>query len=112
MTPQFHFVRAACTCAVGHHRRAGKCRTAPSLSESIHSTACDEAIAQAIVIAVSQVQSVSHFVNRFFSHSLAKQFLIGWKTVKLLPQAVVAESSARMDHPSGLRPKTKVRIGI
>jgi hypothetical protein len=31
---------------------------------------------------------VSHFVNRFFDQALAKQIVVGRKTIKFLPQPV------------------------
>ena len=42
----------------------------------------------AVILAVSQVQSVAEFMNRFLDYPLAEQFWVGRKAIELLAQPV------------------------
>ena len=44
----------------------------------------------AVVVAVSQVQSMSQFMDRLLYYALAKQFAVGRKPIELLTQPVSA----------------------
>src|ERR1700686_1163369 len=47
-----------------------------------------------VVLTVRQVQSVSEFMDRFFDHALAKQFMVGRKAIEFLTKPVSRDHGA------------------
>lgn len=52
----------------------------------------------AVIITVGQVHGVPYFMNRFLYYAIAKEFMIGWKTIELLPQPMCREQGAGTTH--------------